>query len=144
MRDCGSCTKCCDGWLTGQVAGEYFYPGKPCIFCNTGKGCISYDTRPVDPCINYSCAWLLLDDFPEDFKPSDIGMIVSINRIGSYQYAELVPAGNKLDSKMLSWFIVWGLRKYGNIVWLDDERATYHLGSEGFSNMITTGRDTPR
>lgn len=139
-RECGSCTKCCDGWLTGNVGGEDFYPGKACIFSNTGCGCKNYKNRPIDPCINYNCAWILHEEIPESFKPSESNTIISISQVDKYPYAELLPAGDKIDSRVLSWFIIWGLRKYGNVLWLDDDRVTYHLGSEGFSNIIRNGK----
>ena len=61
-RECGTCTKCCEGWLTGEALGHNFYPGKPCHFLAVNKGCTVYAKRPKDPCSSYKCAWLANED----------------------------------------------------------------------------------
>ena len=57
-RSCGSCTKCCEGWLSGEALGHKFYPGKPCHFIAIGKGCSVYAKRPQEPCVSYKCGWI--------------------------------------------------------------------------------------
>lgn len=69
-RECGTCTACCEGWLSGTVYGHEMYRGKKCHFlgCN---GCTIYKDRPEEPCKNFECAWLKdkKGDIPEWMKP---------------------------------------------------------------------------
>ena len=37
-RGCGPCTRCCDGWLEGEVRGHRMFPGQRCHFVAEG-GC---------------------------------------------------------------------------------------------------------
>lgn len=135
-RECGSCTKCCEGWLSGVVDNTEFYPGKKCKFCVTGQGCSSYDARPVDPCRTYTCAWIRDESISDDKKPELSDVIVSVNVINNIRFAELTPAGEKFDVDTLSWFILWGLNKYNNVLWQDKSGAVFHLGSREFSQEI--------
>ena len=41
QRNCNNCTKCCEGWLSGEVNGYSFYPGRPCHFMKC-DGCSIY------------------------------------------------------------------------------------------------------
>ena len=52
------------------------YPGKPCPHC-TSTGCNDYENRPLDPCIEFICAWR--EDgssMPEWMKPNNAKVIV--------------------------------------------------------------------
>ena len=60
-RECGTCTKCCDGTTSvgGDIFGHIYGNGKPCHFLNlTEKKCGIYKDRPNDPCKTYKCMWL--------------------------------------------------------------------------------------
>jgi hypothetical protein len=135
-RECGSCTKCCDGWLSGVVDKTPFYPGLACKFCITGTGCSNYENRPTDPCREFSCEWLVNQTIPDQYKPSACDVIVSRRMIGSSTYAEIIPAGESLDSSALSWFLIWALNNYGNVAWKDINGVVYHLGSKDFSDEM--------
>lgn len=139
-RECGSCTKCCEGWLSGVVDGEYFYPGKECKFCIAGSGCSSYESRPVDPCQTFTCAWILDESIEDDRKPEFSDAIVSVNNVNNIRFAELTPAGERFNVDTLSWFILWGLNKHGNVAWQDAQGAVFHLGSAEFSNLMNAAR----
>jgi hypothetical protein len=117
-RSCGTCTKCCEGWLTGKALGYTFYTGKPCHYISVGKGCTVYSKRPQDPCIAYKCQWLANEDIPEWMKPSDINAIIDIRNINGIEYIKLIEAGSILDSKALSWFIQYAFKKKFNFVWV--------------------------
>ena len=41
-RECGTCTKCCEGWNVFNIQGKSIKPGKPCSFVEEGKGCTIY------------------------------------------------------------------------------------------------------
>ena len=105
-RECGSCTACCDGWLSGQAHGYHFYPGRPCHF--KGAGCCSiYPDRPESPCKAFECVWLskALVELPEWMRPDLCGSIVLAQEWQDKQYSlRIFETGKKIDSNVLSWF----------------------------------------
>src|SRR2546430_13952490 len=74
-RQCGTCTACCDGWVAGKIRGHEMKPGQPCHF--RGEGCCTiYAQRPVEPCRNFVCGWLMPGSpFPEEFRPDRLGVM---------------------------------------------------------------------
>lgn len=131
-RNCNECTKCCEGWLTGNVNGKSFYPGKPCHFVEIGKGCAIYDKRPKDPCITFECAWKQSDDFPEWMKPSKCDAIITYSLTkNKIKYINVVEAGKPLDSKVLSWIIEYALENNKNLKWTV-EGGSHWIGSTEF------------
>lgn len=113
-RECGGCTACCEGWLSGVVHDREFYPGMPCHFkgCN---GCSIYEDRPESPCKTYSCEWLKNDNVPEWMKPSKSGVIITAkdwtHPDGSKQvFLEILEMGKKIDSTVLNWLFRTYLR----------------------------------
>jgi len=113
-RECGDCTACCQGWLSGVVNDREFYPGMPCHFkgCN---GCSIYEDRPESPCKTYSCEWLKNDNVPEWMKPSKSGVIITAkdwtHPDGSKQvFLEILEMGKKIDSTVLNWLFRTYLR----------------------------------
>ena len=113
-RECGDCTACCQGWLSGVVNDREFYPGMPCHFkgCN---GCSIYEDRPESPCKTYSCEWLKNDNVPEWMKPSESGVIITTkdwtHPDGSKQvFLEILEMGKKIDSTVLNWLFRTYLR----------------------------------
>jgi hypothetical protein len=76
-RKCGTCTKCCEGYLIANIRGNPIGNGKPCIFVEIGKGCKDYENRPQEPCKSFECGWITIDEMPEEFKPSMSGVIMS-------------------------------------------------------------------
>ena len=108
-RECGTCTKCCDGWLHGEAHGHNFWPGRPCHFVGE-KGCTIYETRPDSPCKSYKCMWLQDEtSIPEWMKPDKVNAILTKRRINNIDYIELVEAGEVLRSDVLSWAIQYAL-----------------------------------
>ena len=105
-RECGTCTKCCDGWLSGSVNGYNFgiidNKRVPCNFVLECVGCKIYDERPKKPCQNYKCEWLVNKDVPEHFKPDTSNVLVT--KRGN-KYYELTNAGEKVNSEVLEWWI---------------------------------------
>lgn len=130
MRSCGDCTKCCEGWLTGNVRGHEFYPGKPCFFLTIGVGCNDYDNRPADPCKTFSCDWLVNDLIPEEFKPNAIETIFLKTFLNGIEYLKLVPAGNDIDDSIISWAIDYAESNSINL-WID-KNGNRVFGSKEF------------
>jgi hypothetical protein len=104
-RSCDGCTACCEGWLWSEAYGKKFWPGRPCHFKGE-KGCTIYHDRPVDPCKNFTCAWIKDDYFPAWMKPN-LSKVLIVNRHDNgHDYIELYEMGERLDSRVLSWFFM--------------------------------------
>ena len=104
-RSCNGCTACCDGWLPGEAHGHEFYPGRKCHFVSD-EGCTIYDQRPYDPCHTFKCEWLVNKNFPEWLKPNLSGVIFVRRNIKNIPYIHAHEAGRKMDSEILSWFVM--------------------------------------
>ena len=110
-RNCNGCTACCDGWLTGEAHGRGFWPGRKCHFVSE-SGCTIYEQRPEDPCQTFKCEWLINPNFPEWLKPS-LSKVIFVGRsIGGINYVSAHEAGSKMDSEVLSWFVMAHINKH--------------------------------
>lgn len=131
-RSCGECTKCCEGWLTGDAYGHSFYAGKPChFFC---KGCTIYADRPVDPCQTYECEWLTNNELPGWMRPDLCQAVITKKEHQGVHYYDLVETGQTLESNVLSWFILWALNSQKNILYRIKNAPT-KIGSPEFLAM---------
>ena len=140
-RECGTCTKCCEGHLSGTALGYDFYPGKPCHFVAIGKGCTVYAKRPQDPCVKYKCGWLTNLEIPEWLKPDAVNVIIDTRNIEGHFYLNLREAGSILSSKVLNWFIQYVIANNINAMW-EIEGGTNWLGNPEFIQAIN--RLSPR
>jgi hypothetical protein len=52
---CGSCTACCRVYAIPAFDKP---AGKWCEYCDIGKGCKAYETRPKHECADFECLWL--------------------------------------------------------------------------------------
>jgi hypothetical protein len=103
-RQCGSCAKCCEGWLTGDINGTPLGKGSPCKFI-TKNGCGNYENRPNDPCRAFRCEWLN-GSIPEHMKPDVCGIIVSRKDFGMLKTYGFVRAGDVNEvalTELLTW-----------------------------------------
>ena len=115
QRSCDGCSKCCEGWVSGKAYQYDFYASKPCHFlCN---GCTIYEDRPEDPCKSYKCAWLESDELPMWMRPDLSNAIVTRRFNEKIEYYDLIETGEKLDSVVLSWFIMWALNNRKNLMY---------------------------
>jgi len=106
QRACGTCTKCCQGHLHGSAHGHHFQAGKPCFFVGE-KGCTIYADRPKDPCVSFKCEWLASDYLPMWMRP-DLSKVIVVKRTyDDGEWLELTEAGQKMDSAVLSWMLIW-------------------------------------
>lgn len=104
-RQCQPCTGCCDGWVQMNIRGHDVYPGCPCPH-STGSGCDDYENRPIDPCDNFMCGWIIDDSpLPEWMKPSNARVIVIFNKMNwrGYPVDLAVPMGKKIPPRALNW-----------------------------------------
>jgi len=134
-RTCGTCTKCCEGWLTGEALGHTFYQGKPCHFLAIGKGCTVYAKRPTDPCVSYKCAWLTNPDIPEWMKPSEIDAIIDIRDFKGHQYLNLKEAGSPMQARVLNWVFQYIIKTGMNAVWQVNTGLNW-MGSPEFTALM--------
>ena len=131
MRSCGTCTKCCEGWLMATIAGEEMYPGKPCQLLDPGKGCSDYKNRPEDPCKTFNCMWRVDHNLPKEFSPQDTGVIVTTQNVNGIDYLAAVYAGKEIEADFLSWFVAYCVSRRINFEWTIRGQALY-IGSDEF------------
>ena len=75
-RKCSERTACCDGWLKINVRGRDVFPGSPCPF-SVAHRCSIYEERPVDPCQQFVCGWLMDNSpLPEWMRPDKANLIL--------------------------------------------------------------------
>jgi hypothetical protein len=135
-RKCDGCTLCCEGWLSGEVMGKPFYSGRPCHFLGTNR-CTIYETRPEHPCKVFTCGWLNDDEmFPEWMKPTLTKIIAHRQKtINGFLYYKIYECGQKIDSKVLNYLILYSLNNSVNIrVQVDGGWTNY--GSQDFLKDI--------
>lgn len=107
-KNCGTCTKCCEGTLKLIVHGEKVSNGKPCPLLNINSGCSDYENRPAMPCKTYRCVWLKNNNIPEHFKPNNVNFIIHRLWIKTYECYTLIPAGKEIKESDIkdikNWF----------------------------------------
>lgn len=105
-RQCGSCTLCCEGWISTNINGIELSPGKACRHC-TGKGCSIYETRPAVPCAKFKCGWLMEQSpLPDHMIPEKSGAIVLLDR--KWKGVPCIcalPTGPTVPSETLEWLL---------------------------------------
>lgn len=104
-RECQPCTACCDGWVSMAIGEAEVYPGHPCPH-STGEGCDDYANRPIDPCRNFNCGWIVPDSpLPDWLKLSNAKVIVIFAKI-RWQGVPVdvaVPVGKRIPPRALHW-----------------------------------------
>jgi hypothetical protein len=142
-RTCGSCTKCCEGWLTGEALGHSFFPGSPCHFVTIGKGCTVYSKRPQDPCQSYKCNWLTNEDLPEWMKPDEVNAIVDFREADGILYMQVTEAGSVLESRVLSWLIQYALKNKYNFLWRINGGRNW-IGDTEFNELMLKEKEVQK
>jgi len=105
LRQCGTCTACCDGWLRIEIHGHPVYPGTPCPY-STGHSCRIYDDRPQDPCREFNCGWFEpASPLPDWFRPDKVGIIILRGKLDwqGLPVDVVVPAGQDPTPEVLAW-----------------------------------------
>ena len=107
-RQCGSCNACCQGWVQGTINDVRIGPYNPCKHC-VSDGCAIYEDRPVDPCVNFQCGWLIEQSpVPEHMKPTRCGAVILLNRTWNDQKINyLMPIGERVPPATLEWMITF-------------------------------------
>lgn len=134
-RDCGTCTKCCEGYLSGAAHGFKFYYGKPCEFVVTGLGCTIYEDRPQHPCKNFKCHWITNIEVPEHFKP-EISHIMPTRR--GQRYIVLTNCGPNPNKEVIDWYKDDCIKNGYNIAYNIDGKD-YFFGDPEFVAKMESG-----
>ena len=134
-KECGTCTKCCEGWLSANIKGHDMYPGKPCFFVEIGKGCNDYENRPKEPCKTFSCGWTDIEDMPEEFRPEVSGVIMHFKENNGNRYIRLAKAPNNPTEQYLSWAVIYARSRDINIIWYIDDKSWW-LGNNEFCKQM--------
>ena len=100
MKECGSCTKCCEGSLSVAVQGTDIL-GKGCPLVLLNKGCGDYENRPVG-CVTFKCGWLLDPSIPDYIKPSESNVIIVLPVIDGIRSMGLV-SNTAISQSMIEW-----------------------------------------
>jgi hypothetical protein len=146
-KECGSCTACCSGALSGQAHGHHFFKGRPCFFLKE-KGCSIYEDRPDNPCVGYRCGYLVEPFFPEWMRPDKCGFIAT-PRVHKYvekvkdgdaerdeerfiPYMQLVEYGSPASAKDLWWFVEKHLEGAIPNLLIEIEGGFHRIGNADF------------
>ncbi|MBO6658789.1 MAG: hypothetical protein JJ934_17990 [Pseudomonadales bacterium] len=147
-RSCGDCTACCDGWLKAEINGKKIHPGIGCEHAD--RGCGIYETRPVSPCRNFKCQWLLDPNMPEWMKPSRSKVILKGKQIWERPSAD-VPAivassvGPKIPGKTKNWLLSYAEQTGEVILCIEPvrekkkytlEQRKYAIGDPGYVDEV--------
>jgi hypothetical protein len=135
-RECGNCSACCDGWLTGTVYGHEMKPGTPCHFVRQG-GCSIYERRPELPCREFVCGWMKPNNpFPESFRPDRLGVIIQPIEWHGRSALRLCSAGREPDAALLQWMADFS-RKTDIPFFYEDGGQTTGFGSSAFIEELS-------
>lgn len=147
FRDCGGCTKCCEGYLHAENTiklkdGREFPLGPTaCPIVKLGVGCGDHENRPQNPCRGFQCEWTRQPDvYPEEMRPDRIGAIFSLQEVGGVQYLRVTEAGKTLDAETLSFAVKLTLLNRYNLYWEVNGKAHW-FGNKDFVNMVNREKE---
>ena len=123
--------------MTTEVYGHSIYKGMPCQFVETNVGCSIYESRPEDPCENFNCIWKTDESVPLWMKPSLSNAIVKTQVVDGHLFVVLLPTGKPIDENVFSWFILWAVRKYVNVVWQNSSGSEFFIGTQEFNKAFS-------
>lgn len=108
-RSCGTCTVCCEGWLVINVDNVKTYPGHPCEYVISCKGCGIYETRPHNPCRDFFCSWVADNDdvIPDWMEPKRSKAIIMQDKLPwkNRKLDLVVPAAPAIPQKSMEWLV---------------------------------------
>lgn len=141
IRECGTCTRCCEGYLFGEVNNNYFYNGRPCHYVSPGTGCTIHEERP-EMCEAFKCGWLSDPRIPEWLKPELSNAMISFTQVEGIPYLSLMEVGAKMDSKVLSWVLLFALENNYNFLY-QVEGGLNTLGTQEFVDAFNRTKNKP-
>ena len=135
-RTCGSCTKCCDGFLSAKILDFEMGNGAACPFRIKDKGCSIYNDRP-SLCRNWKCGWIEDDGtlFDEWLKPNIVNFILIRIKHGDVIWYKIAEAGKEIDKLMLSYMIQEAIRKNINLEYVING-TQFLIGTDKFKTYV--------
>jgi len=145
QRNCGTCTMCCQGWLSGTAYEYMFMKGHPCHFldqCTNGDRCTIYDIRP-EVCSSFKCEWLRQPvTFPLWMKPELTKVIVTWRTDTDeetneeFGYWSVRECGQVIQSNVLNWLIQQAFAHNLNLRY-ELDGVGYWLGTKSFMSWCS-------
>jgi len=137
-KECGTCTKCCEGWLSAKIHDQVLLPNNPCKYIKNNS-CSIYDNRPIKPCRTFNCLWIS-KNLPEEFKPSVSGVISIQNIIEKQSYIFLVNAPKYPSKELVNWFKI--NYKNNNLLYFSKEDELMVFGEPNFIKTIMNNKES--
>lgn len=72
---------------------------------------------------------------PDEFKPSEIGSLVTRQNLNGIEYLVLVECGVTPLPEVLSWFVTFVISRGLNALWTVDNKP-YWVGNPQFNNLM--------
>lgn len=133
QRNCQPCTACCEGWLDIQT---------PDAQAHLGQACAIYETRPVDPCQSFHCAWRIEGTLlPPQMRPDLSGAIVMMNQL-EWQGEDVIVAiaiGARIPARTFHWLCSLAKLTDRPLVMVEFKQDAQ--GFNGEFNLHTIGSD---
>jgi hypothetical protein len=137
-RQCGTCTKCCDGWLSAKILDFEMGNGVACPLRIKDGGC-SIHNDPIRPslCQNWKCGWLEDDGtlFDEWMRPNNVNLILIRFVVDNIEWYKLAEAGEPISPLMLSYLIQEAIRKNINLEY-QIKGAQFLVGTDEFKKVV--------
>ena len=139
-RSCGTCTKCCEGYLIGTIKGHQMKPGTPCYFLEQGVGCKDYAGRPAFPCKSFSCSWIDNKKIPDQYKPEICNVIMKDGQMHGVEYITLVSAPDDPSEEMITWAKKYFEKKNINFIY-SVGKSIFPVGTKEFIRLVRSHKD---
>lgn len=139
-RTCGTCTECCNGYLTAQVYEYQLGANNPCHFLDLcEKKCSIYENRP-QLCKDYKCAWLDMKVLiPNWMKPEYSKVIITPRNINfngkPIEFWAVIECGQTMSSEVLNW-VFRTCKMLGINLTYKLNGADYYIGNEEFMQFV--------
>ena len=150
IRQCETCTACCEGWINAKVKGKKLRPYKACKHC-TSKGCGIYLSRPARPCRSFKCGWLKQPSpLPDHMRPNECGAIIVFDRKWARaQVTYAMPTGERIPDETLAWLMAYSRKTKIPLIWSENivENGRYiHTKRAGYGppSFILSVQNTPK
>jgi hypothetical protein len=115
------------------------------MFVKSGKGCGVYADRPKDPCRDFRCQYLVDETVPEEMKPSNSNVILTVEEIvPGLEYIIALEAGGSLEGDNLKWVRSLYDKYSVNVAWKEDGVWHYHGDAIFTANAIKKWNLTPK
>ena len=94
---------------------------KPCQHC-TAQGCAIYESRPVDPCQVFKCAWLKEDSpLPDDMRPDkSLAIVILDQKWRGHRIISAAPTGAKIPQETLDWLPAYSQERRRPLIFMEN------------------------